>query len=219
MQDLFPFDNDLVETEEFCSPHDLDLLARIELPDDQPWFGFSDDTIVQCDTKEFCNEAKEFPVPDFSLQDELADSSWLDPDTGTTPATRPIESDSSAVSQLFIKDDLAADSSESAYCFDSSSEGFSSVPSSPRADKLCVGADQAKPPIRKRKGNTRSKNHNKTDVQVLTTWYMANLHHPFPPENVKVQLAKRTSMTQTQVTTWFVNQRKRSPDRKVNVLV
>lgn len=68
---------------------------------------------------------------------------------------------------------------------------------------------------KRRKGATRSKNHNKHNVAILLNWYMANLHCPFPREEVKVDLAKITSMTPAQVTTWFVNQRKRSPYRKL----
>eukprot|EP00961_Rhodomonas_salina_P149463 2011795-Rhodomonas_salina.1 len=68
---------------------------------------------------------------------------------------------------------------------------------------------------KRRKGKTRSKNHTKHDKSILLMWYMENLHNPFPREQDKVELAKLTSMTPIQVSTWFVNQRKRSPYRKV----
>eukprot|EP00961_Rhodomonas_salina_P140552 1891224-Rhodomonas_salina.1 len=64
-----------------------------------------------------------------------------------------------------------------------------------------------------RKGAVRSKNHGKHDVQLLRSWFLSHLDHPFPSEVEKHTLAFYTSMTESQVSTWFINERKRSKCR------
>eukprot|EP00961_Rhodomonas_salina_P052760 707453-Rhodomonas_salina.1 len=125
---------------------------------------------------------------------DLADPSWRDFLSTFTPAS------------------LNAKTSDESEHADDSTEGEGDFNSELQSQSE---EDQQERQTKRRKGGTRSKNHNKHDVAILLKWYMMNLHNPFPREEVKVELSKITSMTPSQVSTWFVNQRKRSPYRKL----
>ncbi|KAJ3108391.1 hypothetical protein HDU96_007542 [Phlyctochytrium bullatum] len=46
-------------------------------------------------------------------------------------------------------------------------------------------------------------------LKLLTGWLNANLGHPYPPQDVKQQLAKQTGLKLKQVNDWFINARRR----------
>ena len=48
-------------------------------------------------------------------------------------------------------------------------------------------------------------------VEVFEAWFKDNLHYPYPSSETKTAFASEYSMSNTQVNTWFVNARKRSP--------
>lgn len=49
---------------------------------------------------------------------------------------------------------------------------------------------------------------------VLRQWFLDHRLHPFPNEEQKYQLSMRTGLTNKQVSTWFINQRSRTKNRK-----
>ena len=61
----------------------------------------------------------------------------------------------------------------------------------------------------KRACNRPEHNHSKIATDLFKAWFYANLEHPFPSDDVKADFADRTGLSFTQVTTWFVNARKR----------
>ena len=60
-----------------------------------------------------------------------------------------------------------------------------------------------------RRYNRPPHNHAKTSTFTLKEWFTANISSPFPCEDAKKQLAKKSGLSIVQVSTWFVNERKR----------
>ena len=113
-------------------------------------------------------------------------------------------------SGVFIDSDLESISASESDCFDF----IRALSPSPKL--ACRSEEQMKTDhgqgtlCREYINGCRPKNHCRNDVHVLRHWFLANLHNPFPKAEEKMALARYTNMTPCQVSTWFVNERKRS---------
>lgn len=69
---------------------------------------------------------------------------------------------------------------------------------------------------RKRRGNLP-----KDATNILKEWFAANRSSPYPTEDQKINLCNRTNLSLNQVSNWFINARRRAPqkeqrDRQIN---
>ncbi|CAM9479113.1 unnamed protein product, partial [Phaeothamnion confervicola] len=46
-------------------------------------------------------------------------------------------------------------------------------------------------------------------TRTLISWFLTNVHHPYPTSEDKAALARQTGLKLNQVCNWFTNQRKR----------
>jgi len=60
-----------------------------------------------------------------------------------------------------------------------------------------------------RRVNRPEHNHNKEVTAILKSWYQAHQSAPWPTDDEKKDLSERSGLTIRQVSTWFINQRKR----------
>ena len=51
--------------------------------------------------------------------------------------------------------------------------------------------------------------HSANDVRILEEWLNNNFENPYPTQEIKLDLARKTSLTYKQVQEWFYNVRKR----------
>jgi hypothetical protein len=52
-------------------------------------------------------------------------------------------------------------------------------------------------------------NHHKVSIEILKAWCEKNISMPFPSQCIKERLAIESGLTFTQISTWFINHRKR----------
>ncbi|TAQ86702.1 hypothetical protein B7494_g4973 [Chlorociboria aeruginascens] len=71
-----------------------------------------------------------------------------------------------------------------------------------------VGHD-SKP--RKRRGNLP-----KETTDILRAWFLQHLNHPYPTEDEKQQLMKKTNLQMNQISNWFINARRRQLPAMIN---
>jgi hypothetical protein len=62
---------------------------------------------------------------------------------------------------------------------------------------------------KKRRINRPKHNHSKVATDILKQWFATHLDDPFPTDQVKHALSKATQLTVQQISTWFINERKR----------
>ena len=58
-----------------------------------------------------------------------------------------------------------------------------------------------------------------TATKILEAWYDNNKRKPYPNKKQKAELAKKTSLTETQVGVWFQNKRQRAKNKVVSELI
>ncbi|EKX42278.1 hypothetical protein GUITHDRAFT_44500, partial [Guillardia theta CCMP2712] len=49
----------------------------------------------------------------------------------------------------------------------------------------------------------------KIATDIFKQWFYEHLEYPFPSDELKASFADRTGLSYTQVSTWFINARKR----------
>ncbi|KAI8837103.1 hypothetical protein BC829DRAFT_405318 [Chytridium lagenaria] len=134
---------------------------------------------------------------------------------GSTFSNNPVYGSSHHKYQPLSESELTADgagtsgktppsdfhSSSSLETVDEEGEGGSDGPEKKKGDgsKKSLGA-----------GGIKARPNFPPDVlKMLTGWLNANLGHPYPPQEVKHQLAKDTGLKLKQVNDWFINARRR----------
>eukprot|EP00960_Hanusia_phi_P051934 761118-Hanusia_phi.AAC.2 len=63
--------------------------------------------------------------------------------------------------------------------------------------------------LKKRRVNRPKHNHSKIATDIFKQWFYEHLDYPFPSDELKASFADRTGLSYTQVSTWFINARKR----------
>lgn len=62
---------------------------------------------------------------------------------------------------------------------------------------------------RKRRGNLP-----KDATNILKSWFANHRSQPYPTEDQKIELCQRTNLTMNQVSNWFINARRRAPQKE-----
>jgi hypothetical protein len=62
---------------------------------------------------------------------------------------------------------------------------------------------------KKRRINRPKHNHSKVATDILKQWFATHLTDPFPTDQEKQRLSEATQLSVTQISTWFINERKR----------
>ena len=62
-----------------------------------------------------------------------------------------------------------------------------------------------------RKVNRPQHNHSKEVAKAMREWFAANFDHPYPDQSVKARFALMGGLSVEQITSFFINERKRSP--------
>lgn len=62
----------------------------------------------------------------------------------------------------------------------------------------------------------KKKNYNPETVLVLEEWFIKNLDNPYASAKMKIELAKKTSLSVQQVSKWLMNKRKKIKEKPFN---